>query len=92
MIANARTLDDFWDHSNHPSNLQNLIVLIESMNVEFTLNKNYRNQTIKMYEELLGKLSSVETNKFMNENEVEVFQESIEILNNQIEEFLKNHR
>ncbi len=84
------SLDSFWDYTNQPSDLQNIIVLIESMNVEFNLTKNYRSQTIKMYKELLERISSVEFSKFMNENEIEVFQESIEVLNNEIEMFLKN--
>jgi len=91
-MANERAFDDFWDHSNQPSDLQNIIVLIESMNVEYALTKTYRSQPIKMYKELLEKIRSVELSKFMNEYEIEVFQESIEELNNQIEVFLKSNQ
>ncbi len=86
------SLDSFWDYSTQPSDLQNIIILIESINVEFSLTKNYRNQPIKMYKELLGKISTMEISKFMNENEIEVFQESIEVLNNEIEVFLRNNQ
>lgn len=87
--ANARSFDDFWDHSPLPSTIQNIIVLIESMNVEYALTNAFRSQPIKMYRELIEKTERIQLTDYLNNNELKVFLESIEVLNAELEAFLK---
>ena len=81
------SVDSFWDYSPSPSSLQNIIVLIEGINVEYSITHKYRLQAIELYKDLLGKINKLDLNKLLEDYEFEVFKESIELLNNELINF-----
>lgn len=79
--AKGRSFDDFWSHSSDPDILNNIIVLIESINIEFCLTGKFRKQPVEMYRELEIQVADRDLSEHLTAYEIEVFKESIEVLN-----------
>lgn len=85
--AEAISFESFWLYPENENQINNLILLVESINVEFSLTKKFRKQAVDLYKKLNGQIAEMDLTKYLTDNELEVFNESIEVLNADLKEY-----
>jgi len=81
------SFDSFWSHQENPDVLNNLVLLIECAVVEYSLTKKYGKVATGLYKAHLEKLEEIDLTKCMTKYEIEVFMESIEELNKELDHY-----
>ena len=78
------SFEDSWLYPEDENIISNFVMLVEYINVELSLYKNFRKQAIDLYRELCDQVAKLDLTQYLTEYEIEVFNESIEVLNNDL--------
>lgn len=86
-MAVNRTLDAYWFYPEPENRLSNLIVLIHCLHVEYAMNKEFTKNQTEFYKKQLESIKEDDLTGWLNEEEIEHLNESILILNSNIDNF-----
>lgn len=86
-MAAAMSNNDLWAYPEDENRLSNLIVEIHYLNVQYAMNKAFIATQIEFYRDLLESIKEDDLTEWLNEEEIEHLNESILILNSNIDNF-----
>jgi hypothetical protein len=88
MAVNSR-LDDYWFFPEYENRLTNLVVGIQYLNVKFAIHKTFTAKQIEVYKTQLELIKDDDLSVWLAQEELEDFNETVFLLNYEIETFLQ---